>query len=263
MTSTTLLIATLLSAIHLNLHLCFNPQNRASTVANKRGAVKPPSLLRVELPISIGPLTGPDPSKSGLCCDLVSFHPKVPAESVKLPSDAMIRRCFARNARHTSPSSASCSKWKRSRRYQGGSFNGGTLPHNNEFPLQHCMMLNQQSQLTLLQSTLVLVLPFGLTWSLLPRLVLGQPRWRALHSSCEASVGRHPRLLLQLVPVCFGNLFLFIEPAPLVLCFFSFCSFSSSASWALPFCWLRCRCCRPGLRERLPLSDKSGFHLPH
>ena len=120
-TRTTLLIATLLSTIQRNLHLCFNPQNRASTVTSRRGAVKPPSSLRVELPISIGPSTGPDPPKSGVCFDVVSFHPKVPAVSVKLPSEAMIRRRFARNARHTATSSAICSNWKRSRRYQGGS----------------------------------------------------------------------------------------------------------------------------------------------
>jgi hypothetical protein len=62
----TRLIATWLSAIHLKLQECRRPQNRA---------VKPPSLLRVELPISSGPSTGPDPSNSGTCLDVVNFQP--------------------------------------------------------------------------------------------------------------------------------------------------------------------------------------------
>ena len=82
--------------------------------------MKPPSSLQVELPISIGPSTGPDPSNSGTCFDVVSFQPNVPALSVRLPSDAMMSRFLARKAFHTSTSLAICSKSKRSLRYHVG-----------------------------------------------------------------------------------------------------------------------------------------------
>jgi hypothetical protein len=54
--------------------------------------VKPPSSLRVELPMSIGPSIGPEPWKIVLCLSVVTFQPKVPAVGSRLPSEAMVRR---------------------------------------------------------------------------------------------------------------------------------------------------------------------------
>ena len=48
MTLRTRLMAALLSASHLNLHLCLKPQCLASVVTSSYGAVKPPSLLQIE-----------------------------------------------------------------------------------------------------------------------------------------------------------------------------------------------------------------------
>jgi hypothetical protein len=46
----------------------------------RRGAVKPPSSLRVELPMSMGPSIGPEPWKSVLC---LSVPPKNGLEPLK------------------------------------------------------------------------------------------------------------------------------------------------------------------------------------
>jgi hypothetical protein len=94
---------------HLNLHLWRSPQKRASMVTSNSGPVKPPSLLLVELPISIGPSMGPDPKNSVTCLEVVSFQPKVLAVGRRLTSDAMVSLCFDRNAFHTSLSETFCS----------------------------------------------------------------------------------------------------------------------------------------------------------
>jgi hypothetical protein len=82
--------------------------------------VKPPSSLRVELPISIGPSIGPDPWKSVYWVLLVTFHPNVPAISIRLPSVAMVSLFFARKELKTSVSVAVCSRFMRRRRCHFG-----------------------------------------------------------------------------------------------------------------------------------------------
>lgn len=75
----------------------------------RSGAVNPLSSLRVELPrMSIGLSTGPDPSNRGTCIDVVIFQPNVPAVAFKLPSEAIMSRHFAPNARHSSTFVAIC-----------------------------------------------------------------------------------------------------------------------------------------------------------
>ena len=86
----------------------------------KDGAVKPPSALQVELPISSRPSTGPEPSNSGTCFEVVSFQPNVSAVSVRLPSDVMMSFLLARKAFHTSMLVAIWSKSNKSWRYHVG-----------------------------------------------------------------------------------------------------------------------------------------------
>ncbi len=71
--------------------------------------MKPPSSLRVELPISIGPSIGPDPWNSVSFLDVVIVQPNVPAFGSRLPSVAIVRRLLDRNARQISRSLESCS----------------------------------------------------------------------------------------------------------------------------------------------------------
>ena len=59
-------MAILLSTSHMNRQRWRRPQNLARSVTKRRGPVNPPSSLRVELPISIGPPIGPEPVK-GTC----------------------------------------------------------------------------------------------------------------------------------------------------------------------------------------------------
>lgn len=67
-------------------------------VTSTSGNVKPPSLLRGELLISMGPSNGPYPLKNGLKWAVVIFHPKVPAVSFRLPSDAIYKFRLALNS---------------------------------------------------------------------------------------------------------------------------------------------------------------------
>ena len=98
--------ATLLSASHRNLQRWRNFQCRARIVTNSSGAVNPPSSLLVELPISIGPSTGPAPVNNGLNLSHVIFQPNVPPVSRRLPSEAITSRRLDLNALHTSTSVA-------------------------------------------------------------------------------------------------------------------------------------------------------------
>ena len=82
--------------------------------------MKPPSSLRVEQPSLLGPSTGPDPSNSGRCLSVVIFQPKVPTFSMRLPSEAMMRRFRARNARQISTSVATVRKSYNNRLYHVG-----------------------------------------------------------------------------------------------------------------------------------------------
>jgi hypothetical protein len=72
------------------------------------GAVKPPSSLLEELPMSIGPSTGPAPWYKVWCLSVVIFHPNVPAVGSRLPSEAMISRRRDRNALQSSMSVHCC-----------------------------------------------------------------------------------------------------------------------------------------------------------
>ena len=77
---------------------------------SRGGQVNPPSSLRVELPISIGPSTGPNPKNSVACFAVLSFQPNIPAViRILLPSDAMVKHWRERKAFQISTSVASCS----------------------------------------------------------------------------------------------------------------------------------------------------------
>ena len=71
-------------------------------------AVKPPSLLLMELPVLLGPSTGPNPLKSTLFANVVTFHQNVPASSQRIPFDTIMIRFRDLNARHTSMSVDVC-----------------------------------------------------------------------------------------------------------------------------------------------------------
>jgi hypothetical protein len=88
----TLQIADLLSVYQRNRQRWRIPQNFASVVVSSIGEVKPPSSLRVELPISGGRSMGPDPWNNTTSCDLsivAIFHLNVPTFLASPPSDAI------------------------------------------------------------------------------------------------------------------------------------------------------------------------------
>ena len=95
-------MAALLSESHPNLHLCLNPQCFANVVTSSNGAVKPPSLLLMELSVLLGPSTGAHPWKSTLFVNLVTFLLNVPAFSQRIPFDTMVIHFHDQNVHHIS-----------------------------------------------------------------------------------------------------------------------------------------------------------------
>ena len=77
-------------------------------MTSSNGAVKPPSLLLIELPVSLGPSTGPYPWKSTFFVNVGKFHPNVPASSKRIPFDTTVIRFCDRNVRRTSMSVDIC-----------------------------------------------------------------------------------------------------------------------------------------------------------
>jgi hypothetical protein len=102
---------------------CLNHQCRASIVTRSSGALRPPSLLLVELPVLVGPSIGPYPWKRTLLVSIVIFHPNVTASSHGIPLDAMVSRFCDLKALHTSISVDICFDHTRDGNAEGQGFN--------------------------------------------------------------------------------------------------------------------------------------------
>ena len=108
MTKMTPLMAALLRASHQNLHVCLDPQCLARIVTRSSGARRPPSLLLVELPVLLGPSTGPNPWERTLLFIGIIFHPQVPAFAQRILLEATVSRFRDLNALHKCISVDSC-----------------------------------------------------------------------------------------------------------------------------------------------------------